>query len=294
MEKSVFKSYDGKELACYLYESKNPKKVIQIAHGMQEYSRTYFEFAEFLQSKGYTVFLFDQRGHGKSVQDKTELGKVDGDIFEKTVQDHLFVSKMLKEKYNVPLIFIGHSYGSFIGQKYLQESTYHEKVILIGSSYMNTFLIKFANIVAKLQNAVFGKDKPANLIESLSVKGYQKYFKDASWITSDQEETEKFANDELNATVFPIGFYYYMFKNQLKLYDKKELEKVDKNIPILIASGDKDPVGNFGKGTERLFMEYKKYGLNVKIKLYKDLRHGILQEVNKQEIYNDMLEFIES
>ena len=77
MEKSVFKSYDGKELACYLYESKNPNKVIQIAHGMQEYSRTYFEFAEFLQSKGYTVFLFDQRGHGKSVQDKTELEIID-------------------------------------------------------------------------------------------------------------------------------------------------------------------------------------------------------------------------
>lgn len=292
MKEGKFLSFDNKELHYYLFECEKPKKIVQIAHGMQEYSKTYFEFAKYLNENGYMVYLFDQRGHGKSVEDKNFLGKVDGDIFEQTVNDHLFVSNMLKEKYNLPVIFIGHSYGSFIGQKLLQNQSVFEKFILIGSSYMKTPLIKMAKVIATIQLKLFGKDKPANLIEKMSLKGYGKHFKTGSWITSDEKETKKFYSDKLNGSVFPIGFYYYMFKNQVKLYNKESLQNVDKNLPILITSGDKDPVGNFGKGTQKLFDEYKKFKLNVSLKLYKNLRHGILQEKNRRLIFEDIIEFI--
>lgn len=292
MTQGKFTSFDGQELVCYLFECEKPKKVIQIAHGMQEYSKTYFEFASFLQKNGYTVFLFDQRAHGKTAM-KKDLGKVKGDIFEKTVNDHLFATKMLKDKYNLPIVFIGHSYGSFIGQKYLQVCKDYEKIVLIGSSYMKTLLIRLAKLIAGIQKTFLHIDKPAKLIESLSLKRYPKYFKDASWITSDEEETKKFYSDELNGSVFSIGFYYYMFKNQLKLYNKKSLNMALKTKPILITSGEDDPVGNFGKGTKKLYEVYKKYGFNVSLKMYENLRHGILQEKNKEKVYEDILNFIE-
>lgn len=291
MKQGKFICYDQTELHTYLYEPEKPKGIIQIAHGMQEYSKTYFKFAEFLKKKGYIVFLMDQRGHGKSCQSIRDLGKVNGDIFAQTVCDQLRVSKMLVEKYNLPLTFIGHSYGSFIGQSYLTQNKHAEKIILIGSAYMKTPLIRVGKYVANLTTTFKGKDAHAKMIENMSFKNYKKAFKDASWITSDEDETKAFYGDVLNGTPFSAGFYKYMFKNQLRLY--KNLKQVDRSVKIGIFSGAQDPVGNFGKATTKLFNVYNKKGLNVTLKIYAQMRHGILQEKNKQMVYNDILNFIQ-
>jgi alpha-beta hydrolase superfamily lysophospholipase len=291
MEQQNFIGFDGTVLQGYLYEAEKPKGIVQIAHGMQEYSKTYFKFAEYLSKKGYIVFLFDQRGHGRSCKSIKELGKVNGDIFTQTVNDHLKASQELKEKYNLPLYFIGHSYGSFIGQSYLHKNKYASKIILLGSSYMKTLLIRFGKIMANLTVLFKGKDSYATFIENNSFKRYKKHFKDASWITSDEKESKLFYDDMLNGTPFSAGFYKSMFSNQLKLY--KNINQVDKNLPIGIFSGADDPVGNFGKGPKKLYEFYKKHGLNATLKIYPNMRHGILQEKEKTKVYKDILDFIE-
>ncbi len=292
MKKNKFICYDDTELQGYLFEVDNPKGVVQIAHGMQEYSKTYFKFAQFLNKKGYIVYMIDQRGHGKSCKNISELGKVKGDIFNQTVADQLRVSEMLFEKYNKPIYFIGHSYGSFIGQKYLTQNKHAKKIILIGSAYMKTMLVRFAKLVANLTCLFKGKDANAKLIEKLSFESYKKSFDNASWITSSSEETDAFYSDELNGTPFSAGFYKYMFSNQLKLY--KNLNLIDKNLPIGIFSGGYDPVGDFGKSVCKLFNVYNKNNLNVSLKIYSKMRHGILQEINKQQVFDDILKFIEN
>ena len=293
MEQGKIKSFDKKNLHYYLIESKNPKYIVQIAHGMQEYSKTYFEFAEFLAKNNCIVFMFDQRAHGKTAG-KENLGKVEGDIFEQTVNDHKFISKYLIEKYRLPLILFGHSYGSFISQQYVLECDLADKVILCGSAYMNVPKIKLAKILTNLLSKIRGEHKTSLLLENLTLKAYAKRFKNksGSWITSDEEKTKEFYEDKLNGQPSSIGFYKYMFNHQVKLYKKQILLNAKNNAKIYIVSGDRDVIGENGKLVKRLYNTYKKHGFNVTMNLYPNLRHGLVQEVNRKSIFKDLLKYI--
>lgn len=310
MKQDYFISYDGTKLVRYEFDCQNPKAIVQIAHGMQEYSATYFPFAQFLSDNGYKVVLFDQRGHGKSVKPEHlgmvnkeeknqttmpsdyDLSLIREDIFRQTVADHILMTKILKNEYNLPVYFIGHSYGSFIGQAYLEECPDADKIVLIGSGYMKKPLIHIAKGVSKIVKAFKGVDSKATLVETLSFKAYTKKFKNGSWVTSDIQETSKFYSDPLNATSFSSGFYSSMFTNQLKHPNTSALKKVSKSRPVLIASGQDDVIGDMGKGVKKLYEVYKQSGLNVSLKIYENMRHAILQETNKQEVFDDLLYFL--
>ena len=310
MKQEIFESYDGSLLQKYVFECENPKAIIQIAHGMQEYSATYFEFAEFLSKNGFLVVLFDQRGHGKSVKQQ-DIGKVNkesknsvslptdfdiksikDDIFRQTLADHILMTKLLKNEYNLPVYYIGHSYGSFIGQAYLEECKDMDKVVLIGSGYMKKPLIYLARTVAGLGKTFKGIDSQATIVEKLSFESYKKKFSSGSWVTSDFEETQKFYSDPLNATPFSTGFYNSMFKNQIKHPNVKACKNISKQLPILLISGESDVIGDMGKGVTKLYEIYKACLLNVKLKLYPNMRHAILQEKEKQQVFDEILDFL--
>lgn len=312
MKLTEFESFDGSLLKAYIFEPKTKAKaVVQFAHGMQEYSATYFEFANFLADNGYIVVLFDQRGHGKSVQ-KQDLGKVgkeqrnpvslpadfdlkklEDDIFWQTLADHILLTKKLKAKYQLPVYFVGHSYGSFVGQAYLEQCKDMDKVVLVGSGYMKKPSVLFGKLVANIGKNFKGKDSVASMVEKLSFERFKKRFDTGSWVTSDEEETKKFYADELNGTPFSYGFYASLFSHQLKHPNKKALANVDKRLPILLLSGQDDVIGDMGKGTTKLFDAYKSCGLNVKMHLYPNLRHAILQECEKTKIFDEILSFLD-
>ena len=115
-------AYDGLKLQGYLFdEVKKPKGIIQIIHGMQEHGLRYEETCKYFNKQGYIAFVSDLRGHGKTAIDENHLGQSDGDIFSQTVSDQMTISEKLVEMYpNLPLNIFGHSYGSFITQKYIQ------------------------------------------------------------------------------------------------------------------------------------------------------------------------------
>lgn len=290
--KKKIKSYDGKVLQCYIFECQNPKAIVQIAHGMQEYSKNYFEFCNFLCENGYTVFIFDERGHGHTAGFQN-IGRVEeGDIFVQTVKDHLYFSKKLKQDYhNLPLYFFSHSYGSFVGQSYLQNTPCCDKAVLMGSDYMKKPSVMLGKLVANLTVMFKGKDAEAKMIENLSFNSYKKLFKTGSWITSSEEESAKFYSDEFNGTPFSAGFYKYLFTNQLKLY--RHLNSIDKKMPILMISGKDDVIGDMGKGITKLYNTYIKNGLNVRLKLYEGKRHALLAEQNKTQVFQDLLNFFD-
>ena len=296
MKKKKIKSYDGKALQCFIFECEKPKAIVQIAHGMQEYSNNYFEFCQFLCDHGYLVFIFDERAHGHTAGFQN-VGRVEeGDVFFQTVCDHLFFSKKLKKDYsnqneNLKLYFFSHSYGSFIGQSYLQQNPCCDKAVLMGSCYMKKPIVRIGKAVANLTCFFKGKDAEAKMIENLSFNTYKKKFKTGSWITTSDEETKKFYLDEFNGTPFSAGFYKFLFKNQLKLY--KNLDLIDKNLPILIISGKDDVIGDMGKGTKKLYDVYIKHGLSARLKLYENKRHALLIEQNKAEIFKFLLDFFD-
>ncbi len=300
MKELKFAGYKNYPINLYVWdEVQNPVAIVQLVHGMVEHLGRYDDFAKYLNSKGYIVLGDDHRAHGKTAG-LDSLGMVpDGDCYWDTIEDLKLINKYAYETYNLPVVLFGHSYGSFLTQGYLQQaSDTISAVVLCGSAFQDGIDVKTGRLVANVQYALFGKDKRANLIKKLSFDGYDKKFKPVvpfGWGNRDDKERIKYLEDPMCNYVCSLGFYKSFF-NALKVICKKEnLDKIRKDIPMLIISGGDDPVGKSGKLVTRLFDKYKDVGIqNIDIKLYSGARHEILNEINKDEVYDDVWKFIDS
>lgn len=298
--KEVLKGKDGYEFSVsfWLPDGKI-KGIVQILHGMVEYIDRYDDFARYLCNLGFAVAGDDHRGHGFTAGEEN-LGKVpDGHTYFDTVDDAIILTDYLQSKYpDVPTIVFGHSYGSFLAQGYIQQNS--DKIngcVLCGSARMDNSDVKTGRKVANMQFKLYGKDKPANLIRKLSFGGYDKPFKHEkrknAWLNRDVDACEKYNNDKFCNYTMSIGFYKYFFDGLIKIYEQERLDKINKDLPLFIISGDKDPVGNMGKLVRELYDLYVDNGIkNVKIKLYNNARHEILNELNKAEVYQDVSDWI--
>lgn len=294
MQQGFFDSFDNTKIYYYEWDDvKDPKGVVQIIHGMAEHAGRYDNFAKFLNQNGLIVFADDHRAHGNTAG-VDNLGKYDGfDLFEDTLQDEIFISQKLKNKYKLPLYVLGHSYGSFITQAYIQRCQLYDKAIICGSALMKNRLdVKLGKFIAKTTMKHKGKDAPAKLIEKINFGGYNKKVKSGSWLNTDEGEVKKYFADKFCGKPFSAKFYVDFFSSFDRIYKKSYVLQISKDKPIFLIAGDKDPVGSMGKSVIKLFKFYKKLDLDVRIKLYKGARHEILNEKIKETVYNDVLEFI--
>jgi len=285
--------YNDFELVCYLWDkAEKPIGVFQIVHGMQEHAKRYNEFAKYLNSKGFIVLASDLRGHGETAKiHNLPQGYSDGDIFNETVHDQMKITNYLTETYKLPITIFGHSYGSFITQRYLVEYGFKIKnAILCGSTYTNNFAFNSGYIVASLLKLLGLKKKPAKLIESMSIKSYGKGFDNGNWLSRDNKVWESYKNDEFCGKTFPNNFYWSLFKNARQNY--KNLKNIPYYLPILLISGTDDPVaGKKGNGIINLFFKYGKARKKVFFKSYYEARHELLNETCKESVYDDISSF---
>ncbi len=299
MKEFKLKCYESNEIAVYVWdEVANPTAVVQISHGMAEWCVRYDHFASFLNSNGYVVIADDHRGHGKT-SGFSEKGIVEGDSFHDTVEDMYQITRYAAETYKLPVLLFGHSYGSFLSQAYIEKYGDAIKgVILSGTAYMNSGLVKTGNLLAGAIGGFLGMDTPAKLISKMTFGSYDKLFASESqkfaWLSRDKAQVEKYAADEFCGYPMCYGFQFSFFKGILKASTSRAIGRIPKNLPILITGGEEDPVGEQGKLPRRLFEEYKKAQLtDVSIKLYPGARHEILNELNQAEVYADILSFIQ-
>lgn len=287
-------SHDGQKIFLRIWNQvEKPKGIVQIIHGMAEHSARYETFALFLNKKGYIIYADDHRGHGHSLTEEEVFGYIGENGFQKIVKDEQLISELIKNKYpQLPLFIFAHSFGSFIGQEYIIQ--YSEKIdgmILSGSAKQNGLDVKMGRVLATFQNTVFDDKKEAKLIDQLSFGSFNKKFKDqkptSSWLTRDAKVVDQYKKDELSGFVSPINFYYELFHTFKSLYQTKRLKKIEKDLPLLIISGDMDPVGKYGKAVQALYEQYVQLDLeNVNIKLFKDARHELVNELNNQEVFS--------
>ena len=302
MEEFTMLSFDGTDIHCYIWDDvADPKAVVQIAHGMGEHCGRYDDFASFLNKNGYIVIAEDHRGHGKTCGYE-KRGIVEGDSYNDTITDMInLTNNYANKKFKLPVVLIGHSYGSFLSQGYIERNgDALAGVILSGSAYMDTMQVAFGRLVATIQNAVVGGEKPANLIAKLSFGAYDKQFKEENqpfaWLTRDKEVVKKYIADEYCGAAYnmSIAFQKSFFCGMKTIYRSSALAGIPKSLPVFIASGDKDPVGGNGSLVTRLYEQYLGLGLtDVEMKLYPDARHEILNEINRDEVYADFLAFID-
>lgn len=274
------------------------KGVIQISHGMAEYSNRYARFALELCKAGYAVFVSDHIGHGSSVEAKDMLGffgETDGE--EHFVEDLKSLTDIIKNEYpDLPFFMLGHGMGSLIARKYTAKYGYLlDGVIYTGTSGENSaigFGIQLANTLIKQNGPMYRSE----LLDTMAFGGYNRKTEkrtECDWVSRDEDEVDKFVADEYCGYTYTVSGMKALFNTVKQVSSRRWFNSVPLSMPILLLSGSMDPVGDYGKGVNEVYKKLKKSShTNVSLKLYEGARHEILNEINKSEVFDDIITWL--
>lgn len=277
---------------------KELKGNVVISHGMCEYSLRYDDFAKFLNEHGYDVYALDQVGHG--LNQRSGLGVWNDYSFKQCVKNLHTEMEALRAT-SKPTILIGHSMGSFVCQYYLQKYSreLHINGVILSGTSGPSFKYKFAYGFTLFHSKFHKLSKPSKFLNNLAFSSFNKKIKKKDrhfkmdWLTTDKNVVENYMRDRQCNFTPSIGFFLSFFKALNIIYKNERLDWIQKDLPILITGGDMDPVGEYAKGLHKLQATYAEHGLSPEVKVYKGMRHEILNEIGKQEVYDDFLKFIE-
>ncbi len=288
MNEFSINTFDNLKLSMASADINNPKAVVQIVHGLKEHKKRYYDFAAYLKDNGYAVFMSDNRGHGYSINDDYPLGYM-ADI-HLLVKDQYEITKYIKSKYeNTPLYMLGHSYGSMIARTYLQNYDAEiSKLILSGTVAYNMF-VNIGLLLGKIINTLKGEKSSSIILQSIADND------NISWVCSNTETMAQYKSDP-----FCTGYKYMnvsiinIFKGMKELHNIKAYKCQNPELKILSITGEKDPVTKSEKGISDSILTLKKAGYkNIENIVYKDMLHEVLNEVDKEQVYKDVLDFIE-
>lgn len=302
VESFCFTSSTGNKVYAQKWINKDVteyKGIIQLVHGMQEHIGRYDEFANLLSECGYIVVGHDHLGHGNTVKKEEDFGYfADKDGWDRLVEDiHILQNQIQKQYPNLPYVIMGHSMGSLLVRTYVTK--YKDNLsgmIISGTSGQKGGLLILGKMLTKLIMLFKGKRYKSKVLEYLVTGSFNKKFKpnrtNADWTTRDEGVVDKYQKDPKCGKNFTAIAYYDLLNGTYYLSKQKNINKTLK-IPVLIFSGDKDPVGENAKGVIRVYNMLKKAGLDkVKIRLFKDGRHEMLNEINKEEVYYLILDWL--
>ena len=295
---NTFKSSNhSSNITYYIYEPlTTPKAIVQISHGMCEYIERYEHFIDFLTGHGFIVCGNDHLGHGKSAGSKDKLGYFAPENGWSCLPDDLSIlTKLIKERYpNLPIFLFGHSMGSFISRIYITRySDLINGVIICGTSGSNP-LIGAGKVIINLVKKIKGPFHRSNLIRLLMFGTYNNKFEkprtEYDWLTRDPAIIDTYIKDDYCNFIFTSSAFYDLATLLDTVSQDSWYHAVPKKLPFYLISGDMDPVGNWGKGIEEVRTRLKKENLeDFSSKFYKDLRHELLNEIGKEEVYEDVL-----
>lgn len=299
-----FLSKDGKtkiHAVKWMPESGEYRAVLQITHGMVEYIERYKPFAEFLNDQGVLVVGHDHLGHGASVASEEELGYfAEPDPSDTLVEDmHTLRTTVQAENPGVPYFMMGHSMGSFLLRQYLtMRAEGLAGAIVMGTGDMPYALLKAGQAVCKSISLTKGWHHRSHLVNQLGMGGYNRQFEPSDstkdWITSDDSKRKEYEADPLCNFVFTVNGYYQMFEGMKVLTRRHAMDKIPVELPVIFVSGAEDPVGSNGVGVTRVFRKYEAHGMtDVEMKLYAGDRHEILNETDREEVYEDLYRWME-
>lgn len=275
--------------------------IVQIVHGMEEHIDRYDEFARFLARKGFVVGAHDHVGHGKSVSDMRDLGHVTLDDGPNVlVNDVDRVRHALFESFgDLPLFIFGHSMGSFVTRVYLSRfAAGVSGAIICGTGNQPLALARGGNLLARAIGALRGDHHKSKLIDSMGAGGFSKAIDDArtplDWISVDPAVVDAYIDDPLCGVMFTVGGYAALTGVVSQAVSPKVAAHVPKDLPMLFIAGAEDPVGENGEAVVRAVELYREAGVrDVSLILYPGMRHEILNEPGKQQVYDDVVAWLE-
>lgn len=304
MDKQTFflKSSDGRSrLSAFLFVPDAPVRgVVQISHGMCEYLMRYTGMAEILTAHGFAVCGCDHLGHGSTAElNHSALGYFgEKGSWYNLVEDQEQVYQAVRVRYpGLPYFMLGHSMGSFIARLYAARYGQHlNGLILSGTAGRNPaagagrLLIEF---VILLKGGMYRSP----LLYRLTTGGYNKGLHDGTsvdWLCHDKDICTRYLKDRWCSYTFTAAGYRELLELITRCNDNEWYRSFPRDLPLLLYSGDADPVGDCGAGVRQVYSGLKEAGVrDINLILYPGGRHEMHNEAAKDEVYQNILLFLE-
>lgn len=278
---------DGLMLSIAIFLKDNPKGILQIIHGSAEHKERYFEFAQFMNDNGFAVIVSDNRGHGLSVNAQYPLGFIDS--FEKIIDDQYLITQYFKALYpDKPCMLLGHSLGTVFARIYLEKhDAAIDKLVLSGTVSYNIFT-PIGITLAEVYKHLEGETKYSLLLRTLIMNG-----NNTDWISKNKINIEHYKRDPLCGFAYPNESVLTILKAVHELNEIKHYQCNHPSLPILTVSGEEDPVTGGTSGLKETFKLLNEIGYhNITNRVYPDMRHEVLNEANRFEVFDDILHFL--
>ena len=284
---------------CRWEPADKPKAVLQIVHGVAEHVQRYDHFAEFMAAQGFLVIAEDHMGHGGSIGDDGVKGYFEGGWFNAVADSHRLLSYTRQEQPDVPYILLGHSMGSFMARTMLCKypNCGISAAIISGTAWMHRGILNSGIAAATLVGKRQGFDTPSNMLNQMMFGGYNKRIEHqrtpCDWLTRDARIVDAYVADPLCGFTVTAGLARDMLTGLKYIQEPENLERMEKQLPVLFIAGSDDPVGNYGQGVKRAVQAFTQAGMeNVTMRLYPLCRHEVLNELNREEVYQNILDWI--
>ena len=278
-----------------------PRVVVQLVHGISEHIGRYDSFARFLAEHGFAVVGHDHLGHGRTARNPLEFGWfADRDGWKHVVKDVRALRERVGAEYpGLPCFLLGHSMGSFVVRGYLMfwPGTV-DGAILSGTGQEPPATVAAGRALSALLIRLKGPRAHSALLDALSVGRYNGQFKpvrtSADWISRDTVVVDAYRADPLCRFLPTVGMYHDMMVGLQLLAKPANLARMDPDTPVYFFAGDRDPVGANGAGVKKVAGWFRDAGVkDLTVRLYPEGRHEMLNEANRDEVYRDVLSWLE-
>lgn len=294
------KAIHGDKLYRCSWRIENPKAVVQLAHGMGEHIARYDSFARFLNANGYSVYGADHRGHGKS-SIPSSYGHMGKRGWEGCLDDMAELAGIAREQNpGLPLFLFGHSMGAVLSQQLITDiEEPYAGVVLSGSpGFVSKALSKLGRLVARFESWRRTEAGNSALLKALVFDGNNKPFKNEGdtgfeWLSRDASAVQAYIADEACGFVLSNGSMAEFFAGVLAGQDAQAISSIPKSLPMMILSGTADPVHEDTKNLRAMRLAYEQVGLKPDYKLYRGGRHEMLNESNSEQVYSDILAWLD-
>ena len=293
-----FRADDGQTLLARRWLPEGPPRaIVQIAHGLAEHSARYARLAAALNSAGYAAYANDHRGHGPKAA-PADLGHfADEGGWDKVVGDLWTFNRLIAaETPGTPIIFLGHSLGSFLGRGFIaRHSDALAGVALSGSNGKPPAIATLGRLIAREERLRLGKRGKSDPILQMWFGEFNKPFKPArtafDWLSRDEKEVDAFVADPLCGFPFTTQLAIDVLDALPHVTSRKSLAAIRKDLPIYVFSGERDPVGANIKG---LIQDLKAAGFTeLTTRIYPGARHETLNELNRDEVTRDFIAWLD-
>lgn len=289
----------GKIHCCRWMPEGEPKAVLQIVHGIAEFVERYDTFANYLTGLGFVVVAEDHMGHGQSINGEGIQGYFHGGWFA-AVADTYHLLEMMKEEYpGLPCVLFGHSMGSFMARSILCKypDSGISAAIICGTGWQPTFALP---VLVKVITSICSKTGETNPNEKLQGMVFGSYNEKVEhqrtpfdWLTRDAGIVDEYIRHPLCGFTASCGLLRDMMSGIYYIQKKENLARMRKDLPVFFIAGGDDPVGSYGKGVHQAAAAFRKAGMtDVSVRVYPLCRHEILNEINKEEIFEDVSTWI--